>query len=166
MNQIRKCFNSTCEIFNCLCYKNQLPILAKELSRLTADLGRDRSKLFRALSSSRAFLKVWSFFRYLRRKRALIWAAKFSEIRVVNAKCTNCGFPKLLRLRKGDGGVRCPHCLAGTTSMSLISVIEDELPVRSCLSVYELSTRGQLFEYLTSQFDNVVGSEFWPGVPR
>ena len=79
--------------------------------------------------------------------------------------CPLCGSRLLVRLRHSEIGVRCLRCAASAITLSMVSVLQSELPGFRKERVYELSARGPLFEYLRREVADLTFSEFFDGVP-
>lgn len=61
-------------------------------------------------------------------------------------------------------GVRCVRCGASPVSQSIVAVIRDECPDLSASTVYELSSRGKLVDWLKGRTGSLTTSEYMPGV--
>lgn len=83
---------------------------------------------------------------------------------IVDVRCPLCGFPKLIRLRNGDSGVRCIRCFGGVTQMSTALAIKRRIKDLSSVNSYELSTGGPLYSFLSARCESVTGSEYLPDV--
>jgi len=79
--------------------------------------------------------------------------------------CPLCGPRFLLRLARSELGVRCLGCGASATTLSLVSVLSAERPGFRGERVYELSSRGPLFEFLRREVAALTCSEYFDDVP-
>ena len=70
--------------------------------------------------------------------------------------CPVCGNRLHLRLSTDEMGVRCVRCGASPVTQSIVDVIRAEHPDLSGLSVYELSSRGALVDWLQRDRKSVV----------
>ncbi|MEM1401790.1 MAG: class I SAM-dependent methyltransferase [Pseudomonadota bacterium] len=126
---------------------------------------KDKKSLpFRVVRAVLYYSGILKVAHYTRAWGSFLRSANFDEAGFIKQDCGLCGFPRLIRLYESDSGIRCPRCLGGTTAMSLAAVINREVPETASKRVYELSTRGPLYAYLSDRFDHVTGSEFWPEV--
>ena len=80
-------------------------------------------------------------------------------------RCPICGPSLLLRLAPRDIGVRCLRCAASAVTLSLVSVLRTVRPGLDTLSVYELSSRGPLVEFLRRRSAELATSEYLDNVP-
>jgi SAM-dependent methyltransferase len=80
-------------------------------------------------------------------------------------RCPVCGPSLLLRLAPNVIAVRCLRCTASAITLSLVSVLGAVRPRLDGLSVYELSARGPLVEFLRRRAANLTTSEYLDGVP-
>lgn len=78
--------------------------------------------------------------------------------------CPLCGHSLQLRLDEDEMGVRCVRCAASPVTQSIVDVIRAEYPDLSALSVYELSSRGALVDWLAAHAGALTTSEYLPGV--
>lgn len=78
--------------------------------------------------------------------------------------CPVCGHRLQLRLADDEMGVRCARCAASPVTQSIVDVIRAECPDLSASSVYELSSRGALVDWLAARAGTLVTSEYLPGV--
>jgi len=86
------------------------------------------------------------------------------KFRVRAFTCSVCGPSVLIKLDDHAIAVRCVRCRASTIHMSILKVLERECPDLTRLSVYEMSSRGPLFEYLGARAGKLVFSEFYDDV--
>ena len=85
------------------------------------------------------------------------------QLRVRPFRCPACGASLLLRLSADEMGVRCLRCRGSAVSLSLVRVLNRELPDLGGKHVYELSARGPLYRYLKHQAGSLTCSEFFDG---
>lgn len=88
--------------------------------------------------------------------------------------CPVCASRRLaIRLDTNEISVRCLTCRASAVTISLVAVLRRVAPNLETKQVYELSSRGALFNYLvrnsgkltySEYFDNVAPGEFWNGI--
>ncbi len=78
--------------------------------------------------------------------------------------CPVCGNHLQLRLDMNEMGVRCIRCGASPVTQSIVDVIRAESPDLSSLSVYELSSRGALVDWLKTRVGSLTTSEYLPGI--
>jgi SAM-dependent methyltransferase len=95
---------------------------------------------------------AWSLFRP--RQFALGWAA-----------CAACGPTLLARLASDPISVRCLRCGASAIHQSVMRVLDRIYPDLSATTVYEMSSRGPLYEYLKVRAGRLACSEYFDGVP-
>lgn len=79
-------------------------------------------------------------------------------------RCPMCGPSLLLRLSPSDIGVRCMRCAASAMTLSLACALKELRPALGEVAVYELSSRGPLFEYLRREVPRLTCSEFFDDV--
>jgi SAM-dependent methyltransferase len=80
-------------------------------------------------------------------------------------RCPLCAKRWLLRLSRSDIGVRCAGCGASAITLCLASVLLAERPGFRQERVYELSSRGPLFECLRREVADFSFSEYFEDVP-
>jgi SAM-dependent methyltransferase len=84
--------------------------------------------------------------------------------------CPMCGPRLLLRLSRDELGVRCLGCGASATTLSIAYVLQLERPGFRSERVYELASRGPLFEFLRREVRDFTFSEYFddvaPGATR
>ena len=82
------------------------------------------------------------------------------------AHCPLCAAKRpMLRLNTNEISVRCPVCRASAITMSLVAVLRRVVPDLEKRKVYELSSRGALFEYLRRNAGELTFSEYFDAVP-
>jgi SAM-dependent methyltransferase len=100
--------------------------------------------------------------------RGLRNAWKYLRIGQLGARigaCPACGPTLLIRLARDPVSVRCVRCRASGIHMSIVQVLRRLYPELASLSVYELSSRGPLFEYLKARAGNLECSEYFDDAP-
>ena len=80
------------------------------------------------------------------------------------SKCPVCGPTLLVRLARAAISVRCTRCRASGIHMSIVQVIQGLYPDLSALTVYEMSSRGPVFEYLKGRARRLTCSEYFDDV--
>ena len=80
-------------------------------------------------------------------------------------RCPLCGPGLLLRLSRDGIGVRCMRCGASAITQSLVAVLRLVRPDFEGRRVYELSSRGALFEFLRREVADFTCSEYFDDVP-
>jgi SAM-dependent methyltransferase len=98
------------------------------------------------------------------RLRAALSLVQWSDLRARPAICPLCGPSMILQLNVSAIGVRCLRCAASAITMSLVSVLQQELRSLADLHVYELSSRGPLVDWLRGHAGQVTCSEYFDGV--
>lgn len=79
--------------------------------------------------------------------------------------CPLCGLSVLIRLSRDPIGVRCARCGASAITLSLGTVLRAARPRFRSEHVYELSSRGSLFEFLRREVEHFTFSEYFDNVP-
>ena len=87
-----------------------------------------------------------------------------SQLGSMKIPCPLCNFPFIIRLAKGEMGLRCPRCRASVVHMSMAHILKANFDSLSEYSVYELSSRGPLVNYLNRSCKSLTVSEFWPDI--
>jgi hypothetical protein len=77
--------------------------------------------------------------------------------------CPICGPSALLRLAPEPIGVRCLRCAGSAITLALVSVLKSVRPGFRDASLYELSARGPLYEFLRREVPNLTASEYFDG---
>jgi SAM-dependent methyltransferase len=93
--------------------------------------------------------------------RLIEWQA----LRLGFRACPLCGFHLQARLGNSEHAIRCLRCRASPVTMSLAEVLRQRVPDLSALTVYELSSRGPLFNFLRERAGELVCSEYFDDVP-
>ena len=106
--------------------------------------------------------------------RTAMKAINWRKFRVWPFYCPVCSHGSVIvRLDASPIGIRCLRCLATGIHMSIVEVITEVVPDLESKHVYELSSRGALFEYLqknagaltySEYFDDVVCGEYRNGI--
>jgi SAM-dependent methyltransferase len=89
---------------------------------------------------------------------------EWRELRLSKQSCPLCQFPYLVKLGSSAHAIRCMHCGANPTVMSLVKVLLSCVPDLATKSVYELSSRGPLFRFLKSHAGKLTFSEYFDDV--
>ena len=87
-----------------------------------------------------------------------------SAFRVGWWACPVCGNHLQLRLNTDEMGVRCLRCGASPVTQSIVDRIRAEHADVSALSVYELSSRGALVDWLAARAGSLTTSEYLPEI--
>ena len=74
-------------------------------------------------------------------------------------RCNLCGFP-VVRIHPGCFGLRCIRCLSTPIHRAAGAIVE-KLELPESAAVYELSSRGALYNYLKRKFANFTFSEYF-----
>ena len=102
---------------------------------------------------------------FLRRLRGASSLFEWRALRARPAVCPLCGPSVVVQLNDSPIGVRCLRCAASAVTMSLVSVLRDEIGRLDGFKVYELSSRGPLVNWLHRHAERVICSEYFDGVP-
>lgn len=70
-----------------------------------------------------------------------------------------------VRLDADEISIRCLSCKATPITLSLAAVLRHVCPILDAMNVYELSSRGPLFEYLTRKSKKLTHSEYFTDIP-
>lgn len=79
-------------------------------------------------------------------------------------RCPTCGPTLMVKFGDDAISVRCMRCRASAIHMSILQVLQRLYPELSRLAVYEMSSRGPLFEYLRTRAGHFTYSEFFDDV--
>lgn len=101
----------------------------------------------------------------IQRIHKVVRALQLKSVRVGWWICPVCGNSLQIRLNMDEMGVRCIRCGASPVTQSIVDVIRAEHPDLSSLSVYELSSRGALVEWLIPRAGSLTTSEYIPDSP-
>lgn len=80
-------------------------------------------------------------------------------------KCPLCSARALIRLSRAEIGVRCLGCGASAITLSMVSALISERPGFRNEKLYELSSRGPLFQFLRREVRALTFSEYFDDVP-
>lgn len=86
---------------------------------------------------------------------------RLKQLRCKFADCPICGPTVLVKLADNAVSVRCVRCGSSAIHMSIVKVIREVCPDLSNMTVYEMSSRGPLFEYLQRRATKFVYSEYF-----
>src|SRR5436190_4102234 len=101
----------------------------------------------------------------LRAAEFAVRGIRLSELSVALGHCPNCDRRRVMvKLRNDEMAVRCAGCHASAATLSIISVLRNEVPDLQEKTVYELSARGPLVEYLKRRAARLTCSEFFDDV--
>lgn len=98
------------------------------------------------------------------RIRTALSLLRLSDLAARPASCALCGPSVLLRLTRTAIGVRCMRCGGSAITLSMVSVLKVERPGFRNERVYELSSRGPLFEFLRREVADLTFSEYFDDV--
>jgi SAM-dependent methyltransferase len=101
----------------------------------------------------------------IRRLRHALAIVQPSALAVRAFRCPLCGPGLLVRLSRDPIGVRCLRCGASAITLSVATVLRAIRPAFGSERVYELSSRGPLFEFLRTQVSDLTYSECFDDVP-
>ena len=100
----------------------------------------------------------------LLRLRAALSLVQWRQLRARPAICPLCGPSIIIQLSVSAIGVRCLRCAASAVTMSLVSVLRQEIGSLARSHVYEASSRGPLVDWLRTHAGKVTCSEYFDGV--
>jgi SAM-dependent methyltransferase len=90
---------------------------------------------------------------------------QWRELSLGRGYCPSCQTEKVfIKLNATDIAVRCLSCRASLVTLALIDVIQHVFPDIRAKSVYELSARGPLVNYLIRNSENVTCSEYFDDI--
>lgn len=101
--------------------------------------------------------------------RRLLFVAERLEwrsLRVGCRRCPLCGPSVIVKLDRDQLGTRCVRCGASPIAMGIVCVIRERVPDLARSHVYEASSRGPLFEFLSREAGALVCSELFDDVPH
>ena len=87
-----------------------------------------------------------------------------SQFGLGKATCPACGLTLLVKLANESISVRCVRCSASAIHMSVMQVLGRIYSDLSAATVYEISSRGPLFDYLKVRAGKLVCSEYFDDV--
>lgn len=99
------------------------------------------------------------------RLRSALAILQPSALALRTFRCPLCGPSLLIRLSRDGIGVRCLRCGASAVTLSLAAVLQTVRPDFRRRRVYELSSRGALFEFLRREVAHFTFSEYFDDVP-
>jgi SAM-dependent methyltransferase len=79
-------------------------------------------------------------------------------------RCPVCGPTLMVKLADDAISVRCARCRASAIHMSILQVLQRLYPDLSRLAVYEMSSRGPVFDHLRASAGQFMYSEFFDDV--
>ena len=101
--------------------------------------------------------------------KSFIKASRIMDWRKIAIRITYCPVcaakRPMIRLNTNEISVRCLGCRASAITMSLVTVLRHIVPDLETKEVYELSSRGALFNYLMMNSKKLTFSEFFDTVP-
>lgn len=103
-------------------------------------------------------------FESLHRVRYALSILRLGDLAARRVDCPICGPSVLLRLTRSGIGVRCMRCGASAITLAMVSVLVTARPGFRGEQVYELSSRGALFEFLRREVSALKCSEFFDDV--
>jgi SAM-dependent methyltransferase len=89
---------------------------------------------------------------------------KVRDLALRKFSCPLCGVSVLVRLSRDAVGVRCLRCGASAITLAVGSVLPFVRPNFCTERVYELSSRGPLFEFLQRKVGDLTFSEYFDGI--
>jgi len=96
-------------------------------------------------------------------------AIKFIDLKKLKIKilsCPICGNRFHVHLGEQEVWRRCMKCGASEVTQAITFVVKEECQNLSCLSIYEMSSRGRFVSWLRTQSDSLVTSEYIPNAPN
>src|SRR6185503_15511851 len=91
--------------------------------------------------------------------------AQISALALRTQTCPMCGPSLFVRLCADASGVRCVRCAGSAIATSFVAVLKSVCPEFRTASLYELSSRGPLIQFLRREVSNLTWSEFFEDVP-
>lgn len=85
-------------------------------------------------------------------------------LRVRPGRCPGCGGTLFTKFGHVEIAVRCIRCHASGIHMSIMAVLNDLFPNMRRMSVYEMSSRGPLVEFLADRVGHLTLSEYFDDV--
>lgn len=102
--------------------------------------------------------------RYRKLKLAL-QLVSWRNLRITYAFCSVCQARTVfIKLDNNLLAIRCTRCRASAITCSLVSILNEIVPGLRGKSVYELSSRGPLYNYLKRESGSLIGSEYYDGI--
>ena len=102
---------------------------------------------------------------FVHRLRSALVILRPSEFALPPFACPVCGPGLLIRLSYESFGVRCLRCGASVVTLSLAAALRSMRADFDRQRVYELSSRGALFEFLRRKIADCTFSEYFDDVP-
>lgn len=96
--------------------------------------------------------------------RKTLALARPDALRLKSGRCPVCGPTLMVKLADDAISVRCIRCRASAIHLSILQVLQRLYPRLSGLAVYEMSSRGPLYEYLRMRAGQLTCSEFFDDV--
>jgi SAM-dependent methyltransferase len=96
--------------------------------------------------------------------RKTLALAQPGSLGLKSGRCPTCGPTLMVKLANDAISVRCMRCRASAIHMSILQVLQRLSPQLSGLAVYEMSSRGPLFEFLRARAGQFSCSEFFDDV--
>jgi SAM-dependent methyltransferase len=106
---------------------------------------------------------IQAILRVLRTVRQMIVP---SQVSIQLSRCPICGPSVICKLRDDSITVRCLHCGGSAIHMSIVEALRKNVPNIAEKDVYELSSRGALFKYLSRKCKTLAYSEYYADVPK
>lgn len=92
--------------------------------------------------------------------------ARPGDLRLRLERCPMCGPTLLVKLAQNSISVRCARCRASAIHMSIINVLRELQLNLEHQTVYEMSSRGPMFEFLKRRAGQLIYSEFFDDIPQ
>ncbi|HET8700163.1 MAG TPA: methyltransferase domain-containing protein [Nitrococcus sp.] len=100
-----------------------------------------------------------------RKLRLALKLASWRNLRATFAACPLCRTnTPFIKLDNNLIAIRCTRCRASAITCSLVCVLNKTVPELENKSVYELSSRGSLYDYLKRESGRLVGSEYYDDI--
>lgn len=90
---------------------------------------------------------------------------RLKALRLKISPCPACGPSVIVRLGENGLSVRCVRCGASAIHLSILAVLKTMIPNLKEKHIYELSSRGPLFDYLERVSKKLTYSEHIDNVP-
>ena len=90
---------------------------------------------------------------------------RFKALRLKIRPCPACGPSVIVRFGENGLAVRCMRCGASAIHLSILAVLKTMVPSLKEKHIYELSSRGPLFEYVKRESKKLTYSEHIDNVP-
>lgn len=89
---------------------------------------------------------------------------RLDSFRIWFAQCSMCGPTLLVKLAETPIGVRCTRCRGSAIHMSIVNALKTLKLKLAQKAVYEMSSRGPLFDYMKRTAGHFTFSEFYDDV--